>query len=92
MSEINSVNPKVALFVDVMKRISLPIGSKLIKFKNPKKETYGQLNKKTKNFKKMMKCLGHGMSKMTKMHKENILTSIKIFNLIQATMVLQSGK
>lgn len=92
MSEINSANPKVALFVDVMKRISLPIGSKLIKFKNPKKETYGLPNKKTKNFKKMMKCLGHGMSKMTKMLKDNILILIKIFNLIQATMVLQSGK
>lgn len=55
MSEINFVNPKVALFVDVMKKISLQIGSKQIKFTNLSKETYGLHKNKTKNNKIMTK-------------------------------------
>ena len=92
MSEINFVNQKVVLFVDVTKKISLQIGSRLIRSKNPWREMYGQVNKKTKNSRKMIKWHGHGMSKMIKMLKDNILTLIKIFNLIQVTMVPQYGK
>lgn len=92
MSEINFVNLKVVLFVDVMKKISLPIGSRLIRCRNLYKVMSGLVYKKISNSKKMIKWHGHGMSKMIKMLKDNISTLIKTFNLTQVTMVPQYGK
>lgn len=92
MWETNFVNPKVALFVDVIKKISLQIGSKQIKFTNLSKETYGLHKNKTKNNKIMTKWHGLGMFKTIKMPKDSILTLIKIFNPIPATTARLYGK
>ncbi len=83
-------NPKAVRFVDVTRRTSLPIGSRLTKLSNKQSQasTYGKFN----DNKRTNPSAGSGTLKTNKMMRVNILILRPISSRLLIIIALRSGK